>query len=59
MKIARWQHECARVKRFGHDYIVAIGGLDQTGALVSTIEFYDLTSKPSAWEVGSKFFTQI
>ena len=55
MKYARWQHECARVKRFGHDYIVAIGGTDQANAAVSTIEFYDLTAKPSAWEVGSKY----
>ena len=59
MKTARRNHECARVKRFGHDFIVAVGGSDSTGALVSSIEFYDLTSKPSAWEVGSKFFTRM
>ncbi len=57
MKTARWQHECARVKRFGHDYIVAIGGTNQAGTGLSTIEFYDLTAKPSAWEVGSKYLT--
>ena len=55
MKTARRQHECARIKRFGHDYIVAIGGTDQSGATVPTIEFYDLTAKPSDWEVGSKY----
>ena len=59
MKTARRNHECARVKRFGHDYIVAVGGSDATGAYVSTVEFYDLTTRPSAWEVGSKFFAMM
>ena len=59
MKTARANHECARVKRFGHDYIVAVGGTTATGGLVSSIEFYDLTARPSAWELGSKFFTRM
>ena len=52
----RWNHECARITRFGHDFIVVIGGTDQTSNNVTSIEMYDLTTRPSAWEIFGIIF---
>jgi hypothetical protein len=44
-------HACARIKRSGRDYLVALGGLyGPNMTLTNTIEFYDLTLKPGSWE---------
>ena len=50
MQNVRWHHECARIKRFDHDYVVVMGGTGQTSNYVNVIEFYDLTTKPATWE---------
>ena len=50
MQNVRWHHECARIKRFDHDYVVVMGGTGQTSNFVNVIEFYDLTTKPASWE---------
>jgi hypothetical protein len=47
----RANHGCAKIKRSGKDYLVAVAGdygpnLTQT----NTIEFYDLTLMPNSWE---------
>ena len=49
----RANHACARIKRSGRDYIVAVGGTYGDGVNMtwtSTIEFYDLTLMPDSWE---------
>ncbi len=48
----RTYHGCSRVVRNGRDYMVVMGGLKiSTGTFLSSIEFYDMTVQPSAWEV--------
>jgi len=49
MTTARWYHECSRIKRNGHDYIIIFGGGNE--GLLNSIEMYDLTLRPSKWEV--------
>ena len=50
MKIGH--HGCSRVVRNGRDYMVVMGGLKiSTGTFLSSIEFYDMSVQPSAWEV--------
>jgi hypothetical protein len=49
---SRYRHGCSLLKRNGKDYIVAMGGWSlEVGNTDSTIEFYDLTSRPSTWEM--------
>ena len=52
MLYRRYRHGCALIKRNGNDYVVAIGGWNQDiNTQDSTIEFYDLTNRPSKWEI--------
>ncbi len=47
----RADHGCAKIKRNGRDYLVAVGGhYGPTMTATNTIEFYDLTLMPSSWE---------
>ena len=47
----RSDHACARIKRNGRDYLVVLGGrYGPNMTWTNTIEFYDLTLKPTAWE---------
>jgi hypothetical protein len=50
MTTARFYHECARITRYGRDFIIVFGGEGSTG-LLKSIELYDLTLRPTAWEV--------
>ena len=44
-------HACAKIKRSGRNYLVALGGLYGVNmTATNTIEFYDLTLKPDSWE---------
>ena len=44
-------HACAKIKRSGRDYLVALGGIYGANlTATNTIEFYDLTLKPASWE---------
>ena len=48
----RYRHGCALIKRNGNDFLVAMGGWNQdVNTQDSTIEFYDLTNRPSTWEI--------
>ena len=48
----RMSHACARIKRSGRDYLVGVGGVYGTNLTgTNTIEFYDLTSRPTSWEI--------
>jgi hypothetical protein len=50
----RTYHGCSRVARKGHDYLVVMGGWKgSTSTFLSSIEFYDMTVQPSAWEIVS------
>jgi hypothetical protein len=50
----RTYHGCSRVVRNGRDYMVVMGGWSgSTSTFLSSIEFYDMTVQPSAWEVVS------
>ena len=52
MTTARFYHECARITRYGRDYIMVFGGMGLPGvSTLQSIEFYDLTLRPSTWEV--------
>ena len=51
MTTTRWYHECSRITRYGRDYIMVIGGQGPYGVLLQSIELYDLTRRPSKWEV--------
>ncbi len=51
MTTGRWYHECSRVTRYGRDYIMVFGGEGSSGGLQSSIELYDLTSRPATWTV--------
>ena len=50
--MARWCHACAKVTRFNQDHIVVIGGSAETSDTL-VIEFYDLATRPSSWEIDS------
>jgi hypothetical protein len=52
MTTARVYHGCERVKRYGRDYIIVFGGQGApSGTILQSIELYDLTLRPSKWEV--------
>jgi hypothetical protein len=51
MTTGRWYHECSRITRFGHDYIMVFGGEGPLGRPDSSIELYDLTQRPQTWTV--------
>ena len=47
----RTDHACDRIKRNGRNYLAVFGGrYGPNTTLTNTIEFYDLTLKPAAWE---------
>ncbi len=51
MRDSREQHGCARITRNGHDYIAVFGGkLTSSDAPTASIEFYNLSTRPNAWE---------
>jgi len=50
MTTPRWYHECSKITRYGRNYIIVIGGQGLSGNLHS-IELYDLTRRPTTWEV--------
>jgi hypothetical protein len=51
MKDVRDQHGCARMTRSGRDYIAVFGGTYSSSLIpTASIEFYDLTTRPGAWE---------
>ena len=56
LKTGRWNHQCARITRFGHDFIVVIGGTDQSSNNITSIEMYDLATKPPTWEIFGKIY---
>ncbi len=48
---SRQQHGCGRITRNGHDYIVVIGGrLTDADVPTASIHFYNLSTRPNAWE---------
>ena len=51
MQAFRAQHACAKISRNGKDYIAVFGGVyDQAASATATIELYDLSLRPAAWE---------
>ena len=48
---SRQQHACAKITRNGRDYIAVIGGVGSSPLTTSTIELYDLTTRPNVWKV--------
>ncbi len=53
MNTGRWFHTCARVQRYNSEYIVAMGGVSNINANIFSVEYYDLTNRPSLWETDS------
>jgi hypothetical protein len=51
MSDSRTDHACAAVNRNGRNYLVVMGGSKGAGLTsTDTIEFYDMTRKPTTWE---------